>query len=1396
MSKEPTLYGRPIVPEIDFLDYDFNDNYELNIEPISTVFDQDYKLKEMDLATMLQQGLEANSNPLTTPVGKVSLDTLTRYNDPLIDYNPNYDMEELYARTHPFTWSKALESSKHLYLNSVMKSFGSFAQGMKGAAEGDVSKLWNNEYTTDVANVFKSLDHLYPQYKTRDENDNPFALRNIDSTLKSIFPAMATAATAMTEMIITELAFITAGAVAGDGVGAVPGAMVGAAKNIMNIPKWFKNIRNVSSAISTGAHITRGGKNLFQAKQITTYGRRLATGYLAANGEAGLQAKLNGDDFYKKQVNAYFNKHGHAPTGKVLDGIIESAQKLEKVTYSANLPILLAGNVYQIGNLMRGTLLAGKPTLIKEGLKLTQKGLGKKIAKKYAWETLAESLSEGGQELSQGIIDHSTQDYYDIFNEDKSAMDSVFKSAAHSLTSNEGILEFAAGALMGGGMNVVGSGFYGKAYGEYKKAKTLANEYNSSTNNLYNSLRFNMAYNKMAMTKFQEGDSNKALDYVDSSIFNQSKFDFKNGTHEATLESMEELLTMSNEEFNKEMKMNFSPEEQQNTINRTINQYKKALETNKYVAEWGRVNPYSEKSFFKSLANKINPDNTEKAAGYLWSNILDLYAQGIFKADLATLRVEALVEKMQSSENSESLANLTQGLTILESVAKLQSSLKDQVRAELFTPSQVEALQEIFKLKDGATKYMKFIDFLKLNTEDKSLLNEHWIAQEGLNLYTDNIKEFNTSAGLRRKAEEISDLLQYIELNRLNKVGDTLNIDTEANGATSIEANSVQAPPIPADSPRNEDLPPPLPVNTPTPAIPPIPNTTGAGNTTPLGLPTTVASPGNVPQPTTVRSRVKRAVDAMLKELDNVSKSKGSQERLEALKTLRFVLETMVSDETLPSEVTKQFATFVDETTVLIGNILNGAKDVAPVVVVNTDGTEVIVEPEPIKLAKDFTNEPVIYKGKKYILKKENSGWVIENDTTIRELYGDDTSTLEGLGLELLETELSVGRYNIRNLTENTVTINNIDYSLVTNSNGSVTGLRPVNKQSQIITNENMLIALAIQRNKTNFTETIVIEEKAMEDLNEYIEEDITLLLIRGVYENNWNDTVSEALDKLYSGETLTAQEELSLELWVRDAIVSLTNMNLRTPNDKYRGAIENLETINILLYDKDHEKYKRKVEQDDSSRTPKKRVKESKKDSKQTKLDLKVKEEKVAKAEESLESLEGILKETQEILDGQRKEDSSEDSALQDALTDLLKEEDSTQEGLSEIEAAEGKIFSMQVTVGSPGNTEKARVYFKTFIPGVEEMSVYTKEGKKYTINTTVKDTPRKWNAKEVSANRVKLNTVVLQKLGISKQIVDKVVDNKTNLDIFVEERNLTGSQIEGISKLLDSAIIKINCD
>ena len=685
----------------------------------------DFSIPDYSVPTVKEQGetdfFESLANSSFEGLDKngITLDERKRYNDPFLSYVPGEDNEDIYAKIKPFTWGDSFKKAGATLgvnlLSNFRNALGAVASLNKGA-----DAIWDNEYANHMVEATKALEEMYPQYKTKDERDNPFAIRNLDSTLKSILPATGTVASGIIDMVVGQVALQSLGAVTGGATNAL-----GAAKFLKDTNKIANSFKGIYSAFKASTV----GRGLAANKQFyDNYKGLVVGGLFYANGEAALQGAMNSQDFYDKQIESYYKTYGKMPTGKALEDLEKKVQGVGRSTFLANLALIGGSNIIQFPNLIQGTV---KESLLDNSMvKLVNGELTKRSflerTRKNAPGVIGDSFSEGFEEFGQGVIDKTFQDYYGT---DQNFVKSINKSLLQSF-NQEGLLEFAGGALIGGGVQIIGNNF--KAATGY--TSDAINQFNSSTREYLDSAqRLNTAGEDLDSNLFKVAELARVAKATNTQL--------------ARIEHLKDLRDMDNEAFKEYTKLDLSPEEQKVYTNKTLNEFNKALSLYDAVHEFYDFNPLTkDKSILQrvsDIGNKYFKD--EKGIEVeLWNDFRNLQFNKHFKIEMYNDRVNQIASKLQDSSILEgNLENVINNW-------KVKTSSLDKIKTE---SDLTKALPKLPELTGDVKK--DFISILKYEGLSRSEINRIKDYKSILQDLQEDISKVNSEAGLKQELHKI-----------------------------------------------------------------------------------------------------------------------------------------------------------------------------------------------------------------------------------------------------------------------------------------------------------------------------------------------------------------------------------------------------------------------------------------------------------------------------------------------------------------------------------------------------------------------------------------------------------------------------------------------------------------
>ncbi len=395
--------------------------------------------------------------------------------------------------------------------STFVNSFQQDLRNVQALTNWDANKLISTE---DNSKEQERLTNLYPTLGTG-ELDNSwkrFIPTNFGKSdfggqmLDQLGFSLGTMGAALAQNFIIEAAT----GFAGTGLAAAKDAFA-----LGKIGKGFYNLFEFSNGVT---NFKRGLNILNSIEKEATFGGSLVKGakglanmysmYTTAASEAGME----GNNIYNSHLNdltqQYIDKNGYKPFGKDLEDIKKSAMETGLTTFGWNMPILLASNLIQFGNILKPFKGAEADLLKDVAYKITGKGLGATITRaaekevesklskilggieKYSLGLVGEEpLSEGFQEISQSFVSTGADTYYkNLYNglskgtAMNKAMDAMWNYAGTAAYYNDFFGGYIGGAVFNTASQVAEiSGFKDTALGKQitggsEKAKEAAKE--------------------------------------------------------------------------------------------------------------------------------------------------------------------------------------------------------------------------------------------------------------------------------------------------------------------------------------------------------------------------------------------------------------------------------------------------------------------------------------------------------------------------------------------------------------------------------------------------------------------------------------------------------------------------------------------------------------------------------------------------------------------------------------------------------------------------------------------------------------------------------------------------------------------------------------------------------
>lgn len=276
------------------------------------------------------------------------------------------------------------------------------------AETGDVSKLWDNEFSRAMDAVNKWSEEAMPNYYTQNELEQPW--------YTNIFTANFWGDKFIKNIGFTVGAFYSGGLYS-KGLGAVMQAVKAGSKATSMVTS---GVGSVISAVNEGSIEALSAANEFEEKYKTAlddeFRQRLGAIQAEYNANAGKQlvrSGVEGNQFvdpayvkYKEAIERERNNYNQA-----LAKLEEDKAKVGNATLLMNIPILTASNFYQFGKLYsRGFNTARRTAdIVGDVGKYEARGLSKTAR---AGKILGGGLSEGSEEVAQQIATDVSQHYY------------------------------------------------------------------------------------------------------------------------------------------------------------------------------------------------------------------------------------------------------------------------------------------------------------------------------------------------------------------------------------------------------------------------------------------------------------------------------------------------------------------------------------------------------------------------------------------------------------------------------------------------------------------------------------------------------------------------------------------------------------------------------------------------------------------------------------------------------------------------------------------------------------------------------------------------------------------------------------------------------------------------
>jgi hypothetical protein len=388
-----------------------------------------------------------------------------------------------YEKTRPFTDFEEMAAQQQSGFDQVRNALGkglgiaatSFVSGTVGLLNGigssianqKFSKLYDNPTTQLMDRIQTGMEDYAPNYYRKAETDAEWW--QSDNLLTPNFWA---------DKVIKNVGY---------GVGSIGGALawtkvfslIGKANALVRLGKGAETAATIEKAMQVVpkaqklsaiegalANLSQGVKS-----QIANNGQRTLTSVMGTFGEASVESLQSSNKFRTNAIAEYRRQNGIDPTGKDLDDINASAEKVGNYVWGMGTLLLSASNYIQLPKIL-GSSRKVEKAFIND---LTQEGLGKEFVERSAKTRFGkivegtkgisrffvqptEALEEGMQfAIASGVDDYFNRAYTNreelgtFLETVYGAMGNVFgEGIEKTLSEKEGIESILIGSLAGG----------------------------------------------------------------------------------------------------------------------------------------------------------------------------------------------------------------------------------------------------------------------------------------------------------------------------------------------------------------------------------------------------------------------------------------------------------------------------------------------------------------------------------------------------------------------------------------------------------------------------------------------------------------------------------------------------------------------------------------------------------------------------------------------------------------------------------------------------------------------------------------------------------------------------------------------------------------------------------
>lgn len=677
-------------------------------------------------------------------------------------YNPYIDNEDAYAKADPYNMIDVAKKTAQTFGIHLGSSYRTFMSGINEVRKGNWAGFWDNPYAKHLADLTERLEETQPLFRTADERDNPYALRNLTTTFSTFLPMTGTVAAAIGDVVIGHIAATVIGAAFSGGVGAVPANIAMLAKDAQTLRTAFSSLLNVSKALNSGKAITglASLNALANTTRMSTAARALGTSLFYANGEAALNSEMVARQMIEDRQREHFELTGRYATGDTLEKIQTDARKAGAMNYALTLPLIAGSQHIQFGNFMLGrnarALSATLPVRVATdaaGKLAVKKG---SIAAARARAFFGDVFSEGFEEYAQTFIGNAVSDYYSGASKD-SLVGSLANHAINDIATDDGLMSFIGGAFIGGGIGGVGSARRSlTGQGLRKQVENELNRINGTTQILLDGYR-NSADIKARMEQaFIDEDFDTLDDLSAREAFNFAQIGVMTGTVEARTKLFEDYKGMEIDQFNEMFGSELTEEQRDQYIDSTVRNIQSASAILDKVNQVYGTNPFIKTGWFNSMVSRLSEETqypSKEIRQRLWEDSKNIISYALYR-DTELSEQVATVKKILEDDAYLVTSDLKSAVNTFKAKAK------DRAAAGIES-MEYTAFLESLEDKTIGEQYADILDFLGFEDDTKDILTSTVKKDVSRRLFQDEVGRYVKPSGHKELLKEIGEYLEY-----------------------------------------------------------------------------------------------------------------------------------------------------------------------------------------------------------------------------------------------------------------------------------------------------------------------------------------------------------------------------------------------------------------------------------------------------------------------------------------------------------------------------------------------------------------------------------------------------------------------------------------------------------